>query len=100
MIVLSKADVPMQQAESFQENNRISNMMDRTMKAKKAAILMVSATLAMGTVGAVSVLADPPAMGGEQFGGGPGGQNFGGEMPQAPNGQMPNGQTTNASEGT
>ena len=57
------------------------------MKAKKVAILMISATLTMGTAGAVSVLADPPAMGGEQFGGGPGGQDFSSEMPQAPSGQ-------------
>ena len=77
------------------------------MKSKKIAVLMISATLAMGTVGATAVLASPPAMGGEQFGGGqgpsgpgfngeapqaPDGQSFNGEAPQAPNGQAPNGQ--------
>ena len=43
------------------------------MKTKKVAIILVSASLAMGTVGTMTVFADPPAMSSE--------------MPQAPNGQ-------------
>ena len=63
------------------------------MKAKKAAIFVVSATLAMSTVGAVSVLADPPAMSGA-----PSGEMAGGQMPggQFSNGQMPGGQMPNS----
>ena len=66
------------------------------MKAKKVAILLVSTSLAMGTVGTMTVFADPPAMGSEapQASNGetpqmPDAQNFNGEMPQAPNGETP-----------
>ena len=59
------------------------------MKAKKVAILLVSTSLAMGTVGTMTVFADPPAMGSEapQASNGetpqmPDAQNFNGEMPQ------------------
>ena len=63
------------------------------MKAKKVAILLVSTSLAMGTLGAMTVFADPPATGSEM----PGGnapqmqdrQDFNGEMPQAPSGEAP-----------
>ena len=71
------------------------------MKSKKIAVLMISATLAMGTVGATAVLASPPAMGGEQFGGGqgPSGPGFNGEAPQAPDGQSFNGEAPQAPDG-
>ena len=71
------------------------------MKSKKIAVLMISATLAMGTVGATAVLASPPAMGGEQFGGGqgPSGPGFNGEVPQAPDGQSFNGEAPQAPDG-
>ena len=66
------------------------------MKAKKVAILLVSTSLAMGTVGTMTVFADPPAMGSEapQASNGetpqmPDAQNFNGEMPQAPSGEAP-----------
>ena len=39
------------------------------MKAKKVAILLVSTSLAMGTLGAMTVFADPPATGSEMPGG-------------------------------
>ena len=61
------------------------------MKTKKVAIILVSASLAMGTVGTMTVFADPPAMSSEmpQAPNGetpqmPDAQNFNGEMPQAP----------------
>ena len=79
------------------------------MKAKKVAILLVSTSLAMGTVGTKTVFADPPAMGSEapQASNGetpqmPDAQNFNGEMPQAPNGetpQAPDGQAPQAPNG-
>ena len=79
------------------------------MKAKKVAILLVSTSLAMGTVGTMTVFADPPAMGSEapQASNGetpqmPDAQNFNGEMPQAPNGetpQAPDGQAPQAPNG-
>ena len=69
------------------------------MKAKKAAILMVSAALAMGTIGAVSTLASPPAMSNEQPGEMPREQGFNGEVPQAPNGQDFNGEAPQAPNG-
>jgi hypothetical protein len=47
----------------------------KIMKAKKIAILLVSASLTMGTVGTMTVLADPPAMSSE--------------MPPAPEGEAP-----------
>jgi hypothetical protein len=65
------------------------------MKTKKVAIILVSASLAMGTVGAMTVLADPPAMGSEMPQAPSGeapqapGQDFSGEKPQAPNGEAP-----------
>ena len=76
------------------------------MKAKKVAILLVSTSLAMGTLGAMTVFADPPATGSEM----PGGnapqmqdrQDFNGEMPQAPSGeapQAPDGQAPQAPNG-
>ena len=58
------------------------------MKTKKVAIILVSASLAMGTVGTMTVFADPPAMSSE--------------MPQAPNGealQAPNGEAPQAPSG-
>ena len=79
------------------------------MKAKKVAILLVSTSLAMGTVGTMTVFADPPAMGSEapQASNGetpqmPDAQNFNGEMPQAPSGeapQAPDGQAPQAPNG-
>ena len=45
------------------------------MKAKKVAIFLVSASLAMGTAEAMTVPADPPAAGSE--------------VPQAPDGEAP-----------
>ena len=69
------------------------------MKTKKVAIILVSASLAMGTVGTMTVFADPPAMGSEmpQAPNGeapqmPDAQNFNGEMPQAPSGEAPQAQ--------
>lgn len=68
-------------------------------KSKKAAILMVSAALAIESIGAVSVFADPPAMSSEPSGDMPGGQDFGGEMPQAPDGQDFGGEIQQAPDG-
>ena len=68
-------------------------------KSKKAAILMVSAALAIESIGAVSVFADPPAMSSEPSGDMPGGQDFGGEMQQAPDGQDFGGEIQQAPDG-
>ena len=74
------------------------------MKAKKVAILLVSTSLAMGTVGTMTVFADPPAMGSEAPQAPE--QDFSGEKPQAPNGEAPqapeqdcNGEKKQASDG-